>query len=737
MKATLGYGASTCSYADWLSADLIVFFGSNVAEQPAGHDEVPALREAERRADRGRQSVSRARPRALLGPVDCRERAVRHRARRSLVRGRTPAATSRSSSACCARSSRSAASTRRSSRERTRRLRRGARRGARPRTGQRSKRESGATRERIEAFARLLIERPNAVFVWSMGLTQHAHGVETVKALMNVGARARAARAAESRPRCRSAGTRACRAAPKSAACRTIDAATARALGERLGVPGARRRRAGRPPRWSSTPRAARSTCFWIVGGNFLETLPDERTLARARSRGRACASTRTSCCPRRCSSSATATCCCCRRRRATNRRAAAPRPRPSGASSSRRRFPGGGSARRGRSGGCSARSMARAMPERAQLVALRRRRGDPRRRSRAPCRCTRASRRWRRRAIRCSGAGRTLYADGRFATPDGKAHFAAVSPTADRAPSRPRSRSSVSTRRGKQFNSMVQRDVDPLTGAARDDVLISADDLATPRLRRRRGRAAALGRRHVPRAGCKRRRSSPATSKCTGPKATRCCRRRAIDPESMEPDYNATVDARTAAASLALRRGIVHRTPCDGARHRYQDRRVRDRFPPRRGRHGRSLPRARHEARPRRRHQGPAASVAADPDRLARFEREARLLASLNHPNIAAIYGVEDAGRRDRARPRARRRRDAQRAHRAARGRGARRSPRRSRSRARSPTRSTRRTSAGIVHRDLKPANIVHHAGRHGEGARLRAGEGDRRGRSAVGRMR
>src|SRR4030095_8814982 len=32
-----------------------------------------------------------------------------------------------------------------------------------------------------------------------------------------------------------------------------------------------------------------------------------------------------------------------------------------------------------------------------------------------------------------------------------------------------------------------------------------------------------------------------------------------------------------------------------------------------------------------------------ADPDRLARFEREARVLASLNHPNIGAIYGIEE----------------------------------------------------------------------------------------------
>jgi serine/threonine protein kinase len=37
--------------------------------------------------------------------------------------------------------------------------------------------------------------------------------------------------------------------------------------------------------------------------------------------------------------------------------------------------------------------------------------------------------------------------------------------------------------------------------------------------------------------------------------------------------------------------------------------------------------------------------AVAADPDRLARFEREAKALAALSHSNIAAIYAVESSG--------------------------------------------------------------------------------------------
>ena len=71
---------------------------------------------------------------------------------------------------------------------------------------------------------------------------------------------------------------------------------------------------------------------------------------------------------------------------------------------------------------------------------------------------------------------GERLCADRTFATADGKAHFQSVSPPDLGAP--PAADTFLlATRRGKQFNSMVQQQRDPLTGAERDHIFVAAAD--------------------------------------------------------------------------------------------------------------------------------------------------------------------------------------------------------------------------------------------------------------------
>jgi molybdopterin-dependent oxidoreductase alpha subunit len=69
---------------------------------------------------------------------------------------------------------------------------------------------------------------------------------------------------------------------------------------------------------------------------------------------------------------------------------------------------------------------------------------------------------------------GRHLCAGGSFPTSSGRGRFSPLVPT---EPELPTGTFVVVTRRGKQFNSMVHADVDPLTGAGRDAVLIDQDD--------------------------------------------------------------------------------------------------------------------------------------------------------------------------------------------------------------------------------------------------------------------
>jgi anaerobic selenocysteine-containing dehydrogenase len=142
-----------------------------------------------------------------------------------------------------------------------------------------------------------------------------------------------------------------------------------------------------------------------------------------------------------------------------------------------------------------------------------------------------------RRKGDHVQWGGRTLYAGGRFATSDGTAHFAPVFP---RGRARAEGTYFVSTRRGKQFNSMVQQNVDPLTGARRDAVFISAADAArlglaegTPiRLASPYGRYEGRVFRAPIRPG-NLEVHWPEGNALLGPE---------IDPDSMEPDYNAVV---------------------------------------------------------------------------------------------------------------------------------------------------------------------------------------------------
>jgi predicted molibdopterin-dependent oxidoreductase YjgC len=152
---------------------------------------------------------------------------------------------------------------------------------------------------------------------------------------------------------------------------------------------------------------------------------------------------------------------------------------------------------------------------------------------------------------------GPRLFDDGRFATADGRAQLAAVGLLGRRLEP---GTFFVSTRRGKQFNSMVQRDTDPLTGAPRDAVLLSADDAAE---------IGAVNGTHL--------RLTSATGTFEGqafiaplhrgnlevhwPEALALLDAEVIDPASGEPDYNAIVrlEVIDSGTSLAFSSSRTH----------------------------------------------------------------------------------------------------------------------------------------------------------------------------------
>jgi molybdopterin-dependent oxidoreductase alpha subunit len=134
---------------------------------------------------------------------------------------------------------------------------------------------------------------------------------------------------------------------------------------------------------------------------------------------------------------------------------------------------------------------------------------------------------------------GPHLCEGGVFPTDDGRARFTAVVPD-DR--SVPDGRFRLSTRRGKQFNTMVYRDVDPITGAARDAVFVSAADAA--RLGLRDGAPVVVRSEHGDvRGHVKVENLLPGNVQMFWPEGNPLLPPRLRDAASGVPDYNAIVE--------------------------------------------------------------------------------------------------------------------------------------------------------------------------------------------------
>ncbi len=161
---------------------------------------------------------------------------------------------------------------------------------------------------------------------------------------------------------------------------------------------------------------------------------------------------------------------------------------------------------------------------------------------------------------------GRHLCEGGKFPTADGKGHFRAVNlPQLHR----PTGTFHVSTRRGKQFNTLIYADVDPLNGAGRDAVLINEEDAG--RLHLRTGDRVALvndvgrfeGRAFLAAI-------APGNLQVHWPEGNVIIQRGVIDKVGGVPDYNAVVRIERVNAPAAARRpglqpggGLKTRSPC------------------------------------------------------------------------------------------------------------------------------------------------------------------------------
>jgi anaerobic selenocysteine-containing dehydrogenase len=185
MKRALGYGASTCSYQDWIGTDLIVFFGSNTASnQPVTMKYLYFARKLGTKVavvnpyfEPGlrRYWVPSVTESALFGTKFADEWfAVDTGGDLAFLNGVFKVLVTEGwvdddfISRCTAGFDEAKATLERQDWDLL-------------------ESASGATRQEMRRLAEMLRDARKGIFVWSMGLTQHAHGVETIEALINVG----------------------------------------------------------------------------------------------------------------------------------------------------------------------------------------------------------------------------------------------------------------------------------------------------------------------------------------------------------------------------------------------------------------------------------------------------------------------------------------------------------------------------------------------------------------------
>ena len=143
---------------------------------------------------------------------------------------------------------------------------------------------------------------------------------------------------------------------------------------------------------------------------------------------------------------------------------------------------------------------------------------------------------------------GPRLCEGGTFPTPDRRACFTPLRPP---DPELPPGWFLLSTRRGKQFNSMVQGDVDPFLGARRRDVLVSREDADAIGVRE--GEEVLLSNEVGSYRGrCRIVSIRPRNVQIYWPEGNALIRRGVVDPQCEIPDYNALVQIAPAARTEA-----------------------------------------------------------------------------------------------------------------------------------------------------------------------------------------